>query len=204
MNAGSRRSTSAEIVPDLLDAVERLCATRSPSDIGMRDIAHAAGHSVGAAYRYFDTKNDLIGAAMDRIGERLARAVTSSDDLTVAMESLLEGFEVNPAFVNIGSWMILRGENVSEVMSKHPAARDLIAQATSQGVRDPETFAGVVLLIGLGGAFFGSSVNRALSRPDIDRRVHGAAARALAQWAAGEARADPQPCDREVSLRADL
>lgn len=54
----------------------------------MRDIAREAGLSTGVADRYFDSKNALIGATMDRIGERLARAVTGSDDITKAMHAL--------------------------------------------------------------------------------------------------------------------
>ena len=154
----------------------------------MRQIAQEAGHSVGVAYRYFSTKDELIGAAMDRIGERLASAVTSSDDLPAAMGFLWDAFEANPAFVNIGSWMILRGENVSLVMSEHPAARDLIEQATLQGVDDPETVAGAVLLVGLAGTFYGSSVNRALNRPDTDQRIHRSVAQALALWVSQDSR----------------
>lgn len=167
-------------MPRLLDAVERLCATSSPEAIGIRDIAREAGLSTGVAYRYFDSKPALIGAAMDRIGERLAAAVTGSDDLVDAMQALWQAFDDNPAFVTIGSWMILEGLNVSKVMSKHPAARDLIRQATDRGIDDPQTFAGVVLLVGLAGAFYGPSVNRALGRPDDDQRLYRSAAAAVA------------------------
>jgi AcrR family transcriptional regulator len=187
MNHRSRRPTQKTIVPDLLDAVERLCATSSPDTVGMRDIADEAGLSVGVAYRYFDSKTALIGAAMDRLGERLALAVIGSDDLSAAIHSFWQAFEANPAFVNIGSWMILDGQNMSEVMSKHPAIRDLVAQATADGVEDPQTFAGVVILVGLAGAFYGTSVNRGLGRPDDDQRLLQSAADAVAVWAEGSA-----------------
>jgi AcrR family transcriptional regulator len=146
----------------------------------MREISQEAGVSVGVAYRYFDSKTALIGAAMDSIGERLARAVTSSCDLTEAMHALWNEFQDNPAFINIGSWMILEGHNMSDVMSKHPAARDLMAQAARRGMKDPQTFAGVVLLVGLAGAFYGTAVNRALNREDDDQRIYQSAAEALA------------------------
>ena len=183
MNLCSRRPKEATIVPDLLDAVEQLCTDKSPALVGMREIAAEAGLSVGVAYRYFDSKTALIGAAMDRIGERLAGAVTGSDDLTKAMESLWKAFDDNPAFINIGSWMILDGHNMSEVMSKHPAARDLISQASQRGMNDPQTFAGVTLLIGLAGAFYEAAVNRALGRHDDDQRIYQSAAEALSLWA---------------------
>lgn len=176
-------------MPRLLDAVERLCATESPESVGMRDIAREAGLSTGVAYRYFDSKTALFGGAMDRIGERLARAVTGSRDLVDGLHDLWKAFEDNPAFVNIGSWMILDGQDVSQVMSRHPAARDLIAQATSREFDDPQTFAGVVLLVGLAGAFYGTSVNRALQRPENDQRIYESAAQAISAWADAQAAA---------------
>ena len=182
MNVGSPRPTEATIVPRLLDAVEQLCAIKSPESVGIRDVAQEAGLSTGVAYRYFDSKNALIGAAMERIGERLAQAVTGTEDLNEAMQALWQAFDDNPAFVTIGSWMILDGQNVSEIMSKHPAARDLIRQATTKNLDDPQTFAGVVLLIGLAGAFYGPSVNRALQRSDKDQRIFQSAAEAVATW----------------------
>lgn len=183
MNDGSSRPTERQIIPRLLDAVDRLCASRSPESVGIRDIAREAGLSTGVTYRYFNSKDALMGAAMDRIGERLAAAVTGSEDLIEAMQALWKAFDENPAFVNIGSWMILDGQNVSEIMSKHPAARDLIAQATKRGIDDPQTFAGVVLMTGLGGAFYGTAVNRALGRADDDQRIYQSAAEAIAVWA---------------------
>ena len=50
----------------LLDSVERLAATGPLSEITMRAIATEANCSVGLAYRYFSTKEELVGAALDR------------------------------------------------------------------------------------------------------------------------------------------
>ncbi len=187
MNHGSRRPTKEAIIPALLDAVERLCDERSPEAVGMREIAEEAGVSVGVAYRYFHSKAALIGAAMDRLGERIAGSFTGSDDIHEAMKLFWVGLEANPAFVNIGSWMILDGQNVSEVMTKHPAALDLVALAEARGAEDPHTFAGVVLLVGLAGAFYGTAINRALGRPDDDERLLRSAAHAVSVWVEGSA-----------------
>jgi AcrR family transcriptional regulator len=50
----------------LLDAAERLLADHQVSAITTRDIARAAGLSVGVLYNYFADKNDLIVAALLR------------------------------------------------------------------------------------------------------------------------------------------
>lgn len=148
----------------------------------MRDIATEAGLSVGVAYRYFESRSAVFGATLDRMGERLAVAATSSDDPTEAMLELWTAFNDNPAFVRIGASAILDGQNVSAIMSKHPAARDLVAAAQARGIQDPQTFAGVILLVGLAGAFYGPSANRALQRDDDDQRLFQAAAEMVTSW----------------------
>jgi len=50
----------------LIDAAERLLAERQVSAITTRDIARAAGLSVGVLYNYFADKNDLVVAALLR------------------------------------------------------------------------------------------------------------------------------------------
>ncbi len=56
-------------MPNLLDAVERLYADQNPEDINTRQIAAEAELSVGVAYRYFESKEALLGAALDRMAE---------------------------------------------------------------------------------------------------------------------------------------
>ena len=69
----------------------------------MRDIAAEAGLSVGVAYRYFESRSAVFGATLDRIGERLAAAATSTANPTEAMLELWTTFNDNPAFVRIGT-----------------------------------------------------------------------------------------------------
>ena len=83
MNDSSQRPSEHEIVPALLDAVERLCADTSPENVGMRDIAESAGPSLGVAYRYFDPKDALFGAALEHVGPWFDVAWKSNTSLTV-------------------------------------------------------------------------------------------------------------------------
>jgi AcrR family transcriptional regulator len=59
-------ATSGALRERLLDAAERLLADRQVSAITTRDIARAAGLSVGVLYNYFGDKNDLVVAALLR------------------------------------------------------------------------------------------------------------------------------------------
>ncbi len=150
----------------------------------MQDVAAEAGLSVGAAYRYFDSKDALFGAALDRMGEQIAAAATESDQTEEAFEALLEVMLSRPAFVRIGTSLLLEGRNVSHVMSKHPAALAIAAQARERGDPDPETVAGAVLMVGLGAAVYGVTTNRALGRADDDDRLGRAVGSMVAAWIA--------------------
>ena len=72
----------------LLDAAERLLADRQVSAITTRDIARAAGLSVGVLYNYFADKNDLIVAALLRRYE--AQLAVFEADLPAAGEGDIE------------------------------------------------------------------------------------------------------------------
>ena len=47
-------------------------------------------------------------------------------------------------------------------MSKHPLVREVATTATARGVQDPQTVAGITALIGIAGAVYGPTINRAL------------------------------------------
>jgi hypothetical protein len=64
MNDRSNRSSVTEpAAVALLDAVERVFTDESPSTLSMRAIASEAGCSVGLAYNYFTSKDELVGGS---------------------------------------------------------------------------------------------------------------------------------------------
>ncbi len=181
MNASPASSTASTAVSRLLDAVEVLCAEMSPSDATMRKIAAEAGLSVGLAYRYFESRDELFGAAMDRMAERIAAAAVGDDPITV-VSALWKAVGDNPAFPRLVTSLILSGQNVSEVMSKHPLMRDIARSAAEQGVGDPATVAGVTGIMTLAGVLFAPTLNRTIQRDPDDPRVYDAAAEMMALW----------------------
>jgi AcrR family transcriptional regulator len=72
----------------LIDAAERLLADRQVSAITTRDIARAAGLSVGVLYNYFGDKNDLVVAALLRRYD--AQLAVFGEGLPVAGEGDVE------------------------------------------------------------------------------------------------------------------
>jgi AcrR family transcriptional regulator len=181
MNDSPASSTAGSTVLRLLDAVEVLCAEMSPSDVTMRKIAAEAGLSLGLAYRYFESRDELLGAAMDRMAERIASAAVGDDPITV-VTALWKAVDASPAFPRLVASMILSGQDVSEVMSKHPLMRDITRSAAELGMDDPKTIAGVTGLVTIAGAMYGSFLNRAIGRDPGDPRLYDAAAAMMALW----------------------
>ena len=63
------------MVETLVEATARSIAERGLVDTTTNHIAAKAGVSVGSLYQYFDSKDALVGALLDRISEQLAQLV---------------------------------------------------------------------------------------------------------------------------------
>jgi hypothetical protein len=118
---------------------------------------------------------------MDRMAERIAAAAVG-DDPNMAVSALWKAVDDNPAFPRLVTSMILSGQDVSEVMSKHPLMRDITRSAAELGMDDPKTIAGVTGLVTIAGAMYGSFLNRAIGRSPDDPRLYDAAGAMLALW----------------------
>jgi AcrR family transcriptional regulator len=70
MNTQSLSQRLAALRRDhILDAATRVFATRGFNGATIRDIAHAAGVADGTIYNYFDNKDALLFAILDRLNE---------------------------------------------------------------------------------------------------------------------------------------
>ena len=183
MNDRSDKARSADTESRLLDAVERLCVEKSPSNVTMREIAAAAGLSLGISYRYFDSREALFGVAMDRMAERITAAADAESTVT-AVTTLWKVLEEYPAFPRLLTALVLEGRTVSEVMSRHPLARAIARSAAREGLHDPATIAGVTGLMALAGVLFVPTINRAVERDPADARLYEGAAEMMAHWVA--------------------
>lgn len=166
----------------LMQAVERLCASQSPASLTMRGVAEEAGVSVGLAYHHFESKDDLIGCTLDRLGSRIAAEATAAGNPGEGLTRLWDAMAQVPAFARIVTALIEEGRDVTALMSGHPLIRDTTARAAAEGNPDPETVGALVALLGMAGAFYGPMVNRAVGREAGDRRLYGAVAEMLESW----------------------
>jgi AcrR family transcriptional regulator len=180
MTASAPRPT-ATTVSRLLDAVESLCAEMSPSDVTMRKIATEAGLSLGVPYRYFASRNELFGAALDRMGERIVAAAIGDEPLA-AIPALWTAIDDNPAFPRLVTSFVMSGGYAPDVMSEDPLIRTLMSAAAELDIDDPGTVAGVTGILALSGAMFGPTLNRAIQRDPDDQRVYDALSEMLTRW----------------------
>jgi len=183
MNARSQNSSSNPIRERLLDAVERIFEEQSPSAATMRTIATEAGCSLGASYRYFDTKDELLGAALDRMATRITAASTAGpEDPAEALLQVWQAFDTTPAFPRLVTWMISEGLDVTSAMSGHPFILKVADTARARGSKDPLTAAGIMALLVLAGAGYGATVNRALGREPDDQTLYHTTAHMFGAW----------------------
>jgi AcrR family transcriptional regulator len=152
----------------LLDTVERMCASMPPSEVTMRRLAAEADVSVGLAYHYFDSKDDMFGSVLDRLAADIARSIDPDLGSGEVLREVWIRLRAAPAFARLIAWLILEGKDVSAVMSGHPLMAQIAAQAGEKGNEHPPTAAATLILLALAGGFFGAPANRAIGRDNDD------------------------------------
>jgi AcrR family transcriptional regulator len=84
-------------VERILDALIELLATRGPDALSIRNVASAAGVSVGAVQHHFGTKEKLLQAAMDAVELRFRDRIGTLLQHEPSAESRLRAFCVEIA-----------------------------------------------------------------------------------------------------------
>ena len=166
----------------LLDAVERIFATESPSTVSMRTIAAEAECSLGVAYNHFDNKMALLGAALDRMAGRITSHAVSVDEPREALVAVVDALRSNPAFPRLLTWMVLEGHDVTGTMGGHPLIQTVAEMAAARDAEDPAGLAMMMGLLAIGTFTYGEMLNRAAAREPDDARLVEAVAEMYAAW----------------------
>jgi AcrR family transcriptional regulator len=166
-----RQRRARERVQRLLDAADRLLAEQGAEALGTKQVAAAAGVSIGSLYFWFPDKEAIAEALAHRYWSELGELVAGvagaahaevEDDLVgVTLGALAAGFRARPGFLAL--WFGgLRSERIREAMRPY---RGEVASAIEQLLLgryphlDPDqrrTTAQMVVLLGdaiLGEAF---------------------------------------------------
>lgn len=150
----------------ILDAMQDLMNAAPNSSISVSDIAKKAGIGKGSVYYYFNSKNDIIEAVIERsyaIAIEKSKEMVSSPDLDAftKMEILfrtcmeasseLKRQEESSSFIEIQQSALTHQKFVSFlVKSLKPILSDIIRQGNNEGTIScdyPEDIAEIVLLV---------------------------------------------------------
>jgi AcrR family transcriptional regulator len=188
-----------ELAGKILDAAERLFATRRFHEVRMDDIAAAAEGGKGTLYRYFKDKEELYLAVLDRaadglrqrLDEALAGAVCPRAKLEAMVAAILDYFDRNPYLFDLiqhaesrqqsgtlENWQQIRRANIRLTI-------DILEDGRRAGlwnIPDPE----VPVLMLLGGL---RAVLRFSTRPRSPDLAH----RLIEDFLHGASRSEPAP-----------
>ena len=158
-----------EVTEALLTATASLCARRLPSSVSIREVAAEAGVAPGLVYHYFDSKEGLLRATVDRLAADISALAVEEDDAAEMVRVVCRHVVANPAFSHILSSMALEGRSVTEEMSGHPFMQELIPRVAEQYPGpDVQDRVGVVLTILLSSGLIAPQINQALGRDADD------------------------------------
>ena len=145
----------------VLDAATELVADRGPNAVTVRAIAERAGVNHALVHRYFGTKDELIGAVIDREVARF-KAIAGEGDPSQTFPRMLGALSERRIYVRFLARSILDGYRSSQLRPDFllfGQVRDVVeaAQARDAGSAAPDMRVPIVALgsMALGWRIFG-------------------------------------------------
>jgi TetR/AcrR family transcriptional regulator, repressor for neighboring sulfatase len=116
---GHRPSGRQEVREALLNAAQKLIATRGPARVTLREIADEAGVNFGLVYQYLGTRDELLRAVYQRVARRSALRFEPIDRLPDAVAAMMS--VPDDSIARIMAWAILDGDYAADVFGRSPA-----------------------------------------------------------------------------------
>ncbi len=136
-----------EIRTAVLDAADRLFASRRPSQVSVREIAELAGVNHALVHRHFETKDNLVREVLDRANARLS---LSWEDLLDAEEVV--SFLLGHRELYQQALLIFEGAVMDGVMMEAPPSRllqGLVERLKTRGLNETEAGSAAVTAVTL-------------------------------------------------------
>lgn len=170
---------------DILQAAEELFATRSPSEVSLREIADCGGFQHSLITRHFGTKDELIAQVVERTLDAYVEAVRGADDAVDGFVRGMEHMSAHPASYQAMARALIddaRNAPDGDLLAGFAIHRDQLAQV--RGERDDgvelEVLTIALMAFTSGWAFMEDRWMRAGGFDDADRtRIRDQVARLL-------------------------
>jgi TetR/AcrR family transcriptional regulator, repressor for neighboring sulfatase len=155
-----------EVVAAVLESAADLFAERGPAATSIRDIAARSSVNHGLIHRHFGSKDNLVGAVLDHLGQHLAELLAADakgDKIAVAVDRQLR----------VLARASLDGYAIGELQSRFPTMEKLLEavrerQSTELGTR---LAAAHTIALQLGWVLFGDFLRASTGLEDLDDRT---------------------------------
>jgi AcrR family transcriptional regulator len=156
----------AEVVEAVLDSAADLFAERGPAATSIRDIAARSRVNHGLIHRHFGSKDRLVGAVLDHLGQHLAELLdTEADGSTIG--------DAVDRQLRVIAHTSLDGYSIGELQNRFPTMELLLEtvrarHSTELGAR---LAAAHTIALQLGWCLFGDFLRASTGLEDLDDRT---------------------------------
>ena len=109
-----------QAVEALIEAAIELTSRKGPEGFSVREVAALAGVNHGLVHRHFGGKSELIRAAMNAMGARIAQLVRTDDWSGNVSSRVFEALKGDPRYLACLAWMMLSNKDASLLQDSFP------------------------------------------------------------------------------------
>lgn len=156
----------AEVVSAVLEAAAGLFAERGPAATSIRDIAARSNVNHGLIHRHFGSKDGLVGAVLDYLGQHLAELLAAKADGRAIGEAVDRQLRVLAR-------TSLDGYSIGELQSRFPTMEVLLesVRARHSSELGARLAAAHTIALQLGWCLFGDFLRASTGLEDLDDRT---------------------------------
>jgi AcrR family transcriptional regulator len=156
----------AEVVAAVLESAADLFAERGPAATSIRDIAARSSVNHGLIHRHFGSKDGLVGAVLDYLGQHLAGLLAAKAEGSAIGEAVDRQLRVIAR-------ASLDGYAIGELQSRFPTMELLLATARDRHTTElgARLAAAHTIALQLGWILFGDFLRASTGLEDLDDRT---------------------------------
>jgi len=169
----SHRPRGRDEVPlAVIEACERMCVSKSPSEFSTKELAAEASVTTSLLYFYFDSKDHILAETLRSIATEINEAALAEETPAKMVETAGEFMWNRPGFPRLLIALTLENRNITDIMGDHPFIRTLAkALADDSDVEDAREAAVVLITSAVSAAVLGRAANVAIGRDSEDPRI---------------------------------